>query len=156
MLVYFKFTTVALSYSFQGIIHANQSSRGAIPDKGHRRNVLGRLRLLQKILGRIIVEPLRDALKVRPRLLPLPHKVQIERHFKRPVEPPRVSNIKPISPLLRLLPKNMAVDELIIDGRSYSGFNSIKLATLLKETEYKQGRVMKLKNPYNPNVSFHF
>eukprot|EP00548_Thalassiothrix_antarctica_P008747 CAMPEP_0194154694 /NCGR_PEP_ID=MMETSP0152-20130528/61534_1 /TAXON_ID=1049557 /ORGANISM="Thalassiothrix antarctica, Strain L6-D1" /LENGTH=544 /DNA_ID=CAMNT_0038860957 /DNA_START=149 /DNA_END=1786 /DNA_ORIENTATION=+ len=70
--------------------------------------------------------------------------------------PPRVSNIKPISPLLRLLPKNMAVDELIIDGRSYSGFNSIKLATLLKETEYKQGRVMKLKNPYNPNVSFHF
>jgi len=70
--------------------------------------------------------------------------------------PPRVSSVKPMSPLAQRLPKNMAVDELVIDGRSYTGFNSIKLAALLKESDYKDGRVMKLKNPFNPNVNFQF
>uniref|UniRef100_A0A6V1A005 Uncharacterized protein n=1 Tax=Thalassionema nitzschioides TaxID=33649 RepID=A0A6V1A005_9STRA len=58
-----------------------------------------------------------------------------------------ITQVKPNSPLVGKLPNGMAVDEVIIDGRSYSGFSAVELSKLLKESAHKPGRVLKLSNP---------
>lgn len=58
-----------------------------------------------------------------------------------------ITQVKPNSPLVGKLPNGMAVDEVVIDGRSYSGFSAVELSRLLKESAHKPGRMMKLSNP---------
>lgn len=61
--------------------------------------------------------------------------------------PCRITNVKPMSPLVGKLPNGMACDEVVIDGRSYTGFSAVELSKLLKDSAHKQGRILKLSNP---------
>lgn len=58
-----------------------------------------------------------------------------------------ITQVKPQSPLVGKLPNGMAVEELVIDGRSYTGFSAVELSKLLKDSAHKPQRVMRLSNP---------
>mmetsp|Transcript_30752 Transcript_30752/g.46626 ORF Transcript_30752/g.46626 Transcript_30752/m.46626 type:complete len:541 (-) Transcript_30752:107-1729(-) len=58
-----------------------------------------------------------------------------------------ITQVKPNSPLVGKLPNGMAVDELVIDGKSYTGFSGVELSRLLKGSQFRPGRIMRLSNP---------